>query len=64
MMQVGDRVAFQDNCEIREGSFLCSSEVESLDAKAILSEVLSTEEDIRNFCLTNSLCSENAHLFT
>jgi len=63
-LKAGDRVAFQDNCEIREGSFLCSSEVESLDAKAMVSEVLSTEEDIRNFCLTNSLCSENSHLFT
>jgi len=63
-LKPGDRVAFYDNCEIREGNFLCSSEKDPLDAKQLLSEVLSTEEELRNFCKSNNLASHKAHLFT
>lgn len=44
--------------------FLCSSQKETLDAKSILSEVLSTEEELRNFCFSNKLATKNDHLFT
>ena len=38
-VKTGDSIAFYENCEIREGSFLCSSQTEALTAKTILSEV-------------------------
>lgn len=60
----GDRVAFYDNCEIREGTFLCSSLKERLDAQEILASVLTTEEELRLFCRTNNLGSKNSPIFS
>ena len=37
---------------------------EQLDPKSILKDVLSTEDELRNFCSTNNLCASNSHLFT
>ena len=57
-------MAFYDNCEIREGTFLCSSARERLDAQEILASVLTNEEELRLFCRSNNLGSKNAPLFS
>ena len=64
-VQTGERVAYYDNCEIREGNFLCCSTSKNrLDPKTILSELLSTEDEVRNFCKENNLCKKSDHIFT
>ena len=62
-LKPGDNVAFFDNCEIREASFLCSSLKDSMTPKEVISEFLSTEDEIRNFCKTNQLSTDGEHIF-
>ena len=62
-LKPGDNVAFFDNCEIREASFLCSSLKDSMTPKEVISEFLSTEDEIRNFCKTNRLSNDGEHIF-
>ena len=62
-LKPGDNVAFFDNCEIREASFLCSSLKDSMTPKEVISEILSTEDEIRNFCKTNQLSNDGEHIF-
>ena len=64
-LKTGERVAYYDNCEIREGNFLCSSHSKNrFDPKMILAELLSTEDEVKNFCQQNNLCKKNDHIFT
>ena len=63
--QVGAPVAYYNNCgEVREGSFLCHqkqhSEMTPLD---IISEILSSDEEIRSFCKENNIGSTDDHIF-
>ena len=57
-------MAFYDNCQIREGYFLASSEKERIGPKELITEVLTTEEELRNFCRANNIGKANANLFT
>ncbi|CBY22587.1 unnamed protein product [Oikopleura dioica] len=63
-LKSGDKIVFYDNTEIREGNFLLSSEQKSnyLNSKAIIGEVLSTEEEIRNFCKSHGIAKNTQSL--
>lgn len=61
-LKTGDIIAFYDDNEIRVANFLCCSEREKLDPKNIISDLLNREDDLKYFCKTNNLQSEN--LFT
>jgi len=63
-LKCGDKIVFYDNTEIKEGSFLLSSEQKStyLNPKAIIGEVLSTEEEIRNFCKSHGIAKHTQSL--
>ena len=57
---------YYDNCgEIREGAFLCTSQQFSnqMSPIDIISEVLSTEEEIRMFCKSNKISDDKNPLF-
>ena len=58
-------MAYYDNCgEVREGFFLCHQkqhkEMSPLD---IISDILSSDEEIRSFCKENKIGSTQDHLF-
>jgi len=62
-LKAGDRIAFYDNTSIREGNFLCSSHSHKLSAKDILTHILQTEEELKQFCEANSINTKNQHIF-
>ena len=54
--QAGDKITYCDSTlEIREGPFICSSQTAQLDAQKIISSLLNTEDDLRQFCLDYKL---------
>ena len=61
----GAPVAYYDNCgEIREGSFLChQKQHKAMTPIDIISDVLSSDEEIRSFCKENKIGSSEDHLF-
>ena len=63
--QAGAPVSFHDNCgEIRKGSFLCNQgQHQEMNAIDIISDILSSDEEIRNFCLENKIGSPEDNLF-
>ena len=47
-----------------EGRFLCNGkEFETKSTDDILVEVLSSEEELRAFCIENYLCDDETHIF-
>ena len=64
-IQKGSRVTYVDNTgDVVEGNFLChGKEFGSKAADDILAEVLSSEEEVRAFCVENQLCEKNTHIF-
>lgn len=65
LFKAGAPVAYYDNCgEIREGSFLCTSkQFKQLSPRDIISNVLSTEDEIRNFCRENHIGKKDDHIY-
>lgn len=57
IFQTGDKVAFYETNQIREGSFLCA--LDNLDPAIILEDVLNNEEDLKFFCRNNNLKMTN-----
>ena len=61
---MGDSVAFYDNTEIREGSFVCNSKNVNMDAREILSKLINSEHELRNFCKSHNIALQDGeHLF-
>ena len=59
-IKTGDKVTFCDNDQnIKEAMFLCSSETEKLHPKKIISNLLNTEDDLTHFCKNYHLESGN-----
>jgi len=56
-LNTGDKVAFYETNQIREGSFLCA--LDNLDPAIILEDVLNNEEDLKFFCRNNNLKMSN-----
>jgi len=55
-LNAGDKITYCDSTlEIREGPFICSSQTAQLDAQKIISSLLNTEDDLRQFCLDYKL---------
>ena len=60
LLQRGDTVAYLDDAEIRETSFLCSSDGKG--PRFILTELLTTEDDLKCFCQTNNLATNGLNM--
>jgi len=56
-LNMGDKIAFYENEEIREGSFLCA--FDEIDPTYILGDVLSNEDDLKYFCASRSINMKN-----
>ena len=61
---MGDMVAFYDNTDIREGSFVCSGKGANMTAKDILGKLLNSEHELRLFCQSNNIIqNDEEHIF-
>ena len=56
-LNVGDKIAFYENEEIREGSFLCA--FDKIDPSYILGDVLNNEDDLKYFCISKNINMKN-----
>ena len=56
-LNVGDKIAFYENEEIREGSFLCA--FDEIDPSYILGDVLNSEDDLKYFCASKNITMKN-----
>jgi len=64
LLKPGDNVAYYSSTEIREGSFLCSSDVDFYEPQNIVSDLLDNEADLKFFCEENNLKSGNIYSMT
>ena len=56
-------MAYYSSTEIREGSFLCSSDVDFYEPQNIVSDLLDNEADLKFFCEENNLKSGNIYRY-
>ena len=56
-LNVGDKIAFYENEEIREGSFLCA--FDEIDPSYILGDILNNEDDLKYFCASKNINMKN-----
>ena len=56
-------MAYYSSTEIREGSFLCSSDVDFFEPQNIVSDLLDNEADLKFFCEENNLKSGNIYRY-
>ena len=63
--QKGAPVAYIDNTgEVVEANFLChGQEFENKPTHTILTDILSTEDELREFCLENKICDYSTPIF-
>ena len=63
IFQTGDPLLFYEDNQIHEGLFLCSSLAKELTPKQIFAEILSTEEEVTAFCISQKIETRNQHIY-
>ena len=54
---------FYEDGHLHEGLFLCSSLARDLTPKQIFAEILSTEEEVTAFCVSQKIETRNQHIY-